>query len=270
MNMLGKIRIANRSDVGCARPHNEDSTASDGSRGIAVVADGMGGYRAGEVASAIAVTSIIRHLYLKLPMEEQPRRGEAEAAREDSEILREAIEFANANIYRHASTKEDYKGMGTTVVAALFHDGGMYTAHVGDSRLYRLRGTEFQQITKDHSLVQEVVDRGLCTPEEAPRFVSKTYVTRALGIGSDVVVDLGEERTRPEDIYLLCSDGLSDMVGNRDIHLTIRKYDDSLMQAAEELVNLANKQGGKDNISVILVRILGSDTRTGKPQEAQT
>jgi protein phosphatase len=154
--------------------------------------------------------------------------------------------------------------MGTTMVAALFRSGKVGIAHVGDSRMYRLRGPKLEQMTKDHSLYQEVIDKGLCSPQEALEFANKSLVTRALGVKPEVKVDVKQEKCLPGDIYLLCSDGLNDMLGDRDIHLALRRYDADLEQAGKELVALANQRGGKDNISVVLVRIL-TDTE-GIPQ----
>ena len=145
--------------------------------------------------------------------------------------------------------------MGTTVVVCLFNANYVTVAHVGDSRLYRKRAEDFHQITKDHSLIQELIDRGLYTPEEAVLKTPKNLVTRALGIDAKVEVDVLEEQLKTGDIYLLCSDGLNDMVNDEEIHLTLSKYSANLAHSAEELVRLANSKGGKDNISVILIRV---------------
>ncbi len=145
--------------------------------------------------------------------------------------------------------------MGTTIVVGLFHNNVLSIAHVGDSRLYRIRNNELQQITKDHSLIQELIDRGLYTSEEAHANTPKNLVTRAMGIEADVDVDVVEEVVLPDDIYLLCSDGLTDLVKDEEIHLTLSKYSANLAQTADELMKFANKRGGKDNTSIILVRI---------------
>ena len=146
------------------------------------------------------------------------------------------------------------QGMGTTVVVVLFYNNMVTVAHVGDSRVYRLRNGDLAQITNDHSLVQELIDRGFFTPEEAEANTPKNLVTRALGIDETVEVDISEETARPGDIYLLCSDGLNDMVDDEEIRLTLSKYSANLVEAAHELVRLANESGGKDNISVVLAR----------------
>jgi protein phosphatase len=146
--------------------------------------------------------------------------------------------------------------MGTTVVGCLFHDNRITIAHVGDSRLYRLRGEGFEQVTLDHSLLQELVDRGFYSPEEAQRAANKNYVTRALGVEQSVEVEIQEHPSQKGDIYVLCSDGLSDMVEDDDIQLTINTFGANLDTVAKQLVQLGNDNGGKDNISVLLAQVL--------------
>ena len=262
------IEIVNVSDVGKKRPHNEDSTVSDMQNGLVTLADGMGGYKAGELASAIAVTTILHDIAVdqksghaikdkKKPVEQKPP-GHA------STLIKSAINHANSNIYNMAKMDEQCQGMGTTVVAALFHNDRVSIGHVGDSRAYRLRENNFQQITKDHSLIQELIDRKLYTPEEAYAKMPKNLVTRGLGLDVTVEVDIVEEPVFPGDIYLVCSDGLTDMVNDEEIHLTLSKYSANLVQAAGNLVQLANNKGGKDNISVILVRVKNKASRETK------
>ncbi len=250
-----KLEIANLSDVGLRRPHNEDSTLTDARQGFAVLADGMGGYKAGEVASAIAVTTIYHEVDQGLKHLKPARNGGAAAPSRQGIILKNAIIQANSNIYQTAQNEAQCHGMGTTVVAMLLHDGTFSVAHVGDSRLYRKRAAEFKQVTQDHSLIQELINRGMYTPEEAAKNTPKNLVTRALGIDDHVEVDLMEETALPNDVYLLCSDGLNDMVDDEEIHLTLSKYSANLVQAGQELIRQANANGGKDNTSVILIRI---------------
>lgn len=254
MNLTGKLEVVNLSDTGKKRPHNEDSTASDPSLGFAVIADGMGGYKAGEVASAIAVTSIWDHVRNSLSALKVGEVDEGTGHTHESLLLREAILNANQYIYRTANSEPLCQGMGTTVVCVLFYDNRVSIAHVGDSRAYRLRGEVFEQVTSDHSLVQELINRGFFTREEAMANTPKNLVTRALGIEEEVEVDLQEERVLPGDIYLLCTDGLNDMISDEEIHLTLSKYSANLVQAGRELIRIANANGGKDNISVILAR----------------
>jgi protein phosphatase len=172
----------------------------------------------------------------------------------ESLLTKRAIQEANSIIFDTASSESQCQGMGTTILTLMLYDDRMTVAHVGDSRLYRLRGDSFQKLTSDHSLVQELVDRGFFTPEEAEANTPKNLVTRALGIDRVVEVDLKEELVRPGDIYLLCSDGLHDMVKDEEIHLTLSKYSANLGEAAAKLVSLANENGGDDNISIVLIR----------------
>jgi len=256
MASAAKLEIANVSDVGKRRPHNEDSTLSDVNHGLAILADGMGGYKAGEVASAIAVKTIYDEVCTGLKQLKSAQTDKETGFKYESLLLKDAIIHANSGIYNTAQTDEQCQGMGTTIVVCLFFDNYLTVAHVGDSRMYRKRDDTFQQITKDHSLIQELIDRGLYTVEEAHQKTPKNLVTRALGIDAKVEVDVLEDQPKTGDIYLLCSDGLNDMVNDEEIHLTLSKYSANLAHSAEELVRLANAKGGKDNISVILIRIL--------------
>ena len=263
MSRADNIEIVNLSDTGRRRPHNEDSTLSDPNLGLVILADGMGGYKAGEVASALAVTTIYREIASGLQELQNTSSHKKVGASAQSQLLRDAIIQANSGIYETAQQDDQCHGMGTTIVTVLFHDGFATIGHVGDSRLYRKRGNEFQQITKDHSLIQELIDRGMYTPEEAMANTPKNLVTRALGIENRVDVDVNEVPSLRGDIYLLCSDGLNDMVDDEEIHLTLSKYSANLIQAAAELVDLANRKGGKDNISVIIIRVIDTKSGTG-------
>ena len=254
-----EIEIVNVSDVGMKRPHNEDSTVSDIQHGLVILADGMGGYKAGEVASALAVTTILHDIVADLksshPDKDKNKPAPKKSSGHETTLLKNAINHANSNIYKMAKQDEQCQGMGTTVVTALFHDDLVSIGHVGDSRAYRLRANNLQQLTKDHSLIQELIDRKLYTPEEAYAKMPKNLVTRGLGLDITVEVDVYEEQVLPDDIYLVCSDGLNDMVNDEEIHLTLSKYSANLVQAAGSLVQLANNKGGKDNISVVLIRV---------------
>lgn len=263
MDMSMQLEIANCSDTGQKRPHNEDSTGSDPRLGLAILADGMGGYKAGEVASAIAVTSIMAAVRTGLPKLGQNQADAKTGYHRQSLLLKQAIDVANRNIFDIARSEPSCRGMGTTVVVLLLQDERLSVAHVGDSRLYRLRGEQLQQITSDHSLIQELVSRGLYTSEQALATTPRNLVTRALGIESTVDIDILEERVRDGDLYLLCSDGLNDMVSDEEIRLTLGKYSANLAQSARELVRLANRKGGRDNVSVVLVRKLGTTKQSG-------
>lgn len=256
MDLSGKIEIADISDVGKRRPHNEDSILCDLSKGLVILADGMGGYKAGEVASAIAVTSTHKKILEGLKQVDRGDIDHATGLSNVSSVVKNAIIHVNSEIYRTAQSDPQCQGMGTTMVVVLFHNNIVTIGHVGDSRLYRIRQGSFSQVTKDHSLIQELIDRGLYTREEAEKNTPKNLVTRAIGIEPEVQVDIAEETVHPGDIYMLCSDGLNDMVDDEEIHLTLSKYSANLAQGANELVRLANKNGGKDNISVVLIRVL--------------
>jgi PPM family protein phosphatase len=263
MNLSDKLEIVNISDTGKRRPHNEDSTLSDAENGLVVLADGMGGYKAGEVASAIAVTDPHELICSGLRKIKRAQLDKVTGLHSESVLVKEAIIQANSNIYNTAQEDPECQGMGTTIVVALFYSGIVTIAHVGDSRLYRKRANNFEQITVDHSLIQELIARGLYTPEEAHAKTPKNLVTRALGIDANVEVDVVEEPVIAGDILLLCSDGLNDMVDDEEIHLTLSKYSVNLAEAGQALVDLANAKGGKDNISVILIRALEGFSDSG-------
>jgi protein phosphatase len=239
------------SDIGRRRASNEDSTASDPTLGLLVVADGMGGYRSGEVASAIAVSSIVKKVRDDLVMTSS--RAMRNGCANESSILYRAIQDANSRIFCTGQVEALCEGMGTTVVTVLFYGKKLSVGHVGDSRLYRLRDGTLEQLTSDHSVVQELIDEGSLSPEEAAA-VPKNLLTRALGIDKEVDVEIHEDEVEAEDIYLLCTDGLYDMVSAEEIRLTLRRYSDNLLEAGERLVAQANEHGGKDNISVIIAR----------------
>jgi serine/threonine protein phosphatase PrpC len=255
MNLQEKIVILGMTDTGKVRQKNEDSIGYDSALGLVVLADGMGGHRGGEVASSLAVDVIISAIQQQLS-ETTPKKTDSKSGLAlESIYLRDAVRSANKQVFEQAETSPEQKGMGTTVVALLFHNGTLSLVHIGDSRCYRLRGSKLEQITKDHSLLQELVDRGFYTSEEAQKSVKKNLVTRALGIEQDVKVDLLEDIVLKKDIYLLCSDGLTDLIEDTDIYLTINKFSDNLEKAAMQLITMANQKGGKDNISVMLCRV---------------
>jgi protein phosphatase len=258
MSLKGKLRCVGLTDTGRVREHNEDTIAFDANMGLLVLADGMGGYNAGEVASGIAVKTIVNLVREAIEREDLGETDPATGQSRTAIILRDAVTRANKIIYQTARTQPNCEGMGTTVVGALFHDNRVTIAHVGDSRVYRLRGEVFEQVTLDHSLLQELVDRGFYSPEEAQRAANKNYVTRALGVEASVEVEIQEHPAQRGDIYLLCSDGLSDMVEDDDIHLTINTFGANLDTVAKHLVQLSNDNGGKDNISVLLAQVVDS------------
>lgn len=256
MDLTGLLEIAGRTDTGKVREQNEDSIGEELELGTIVLADGMGGYHGGEVASAIAVNTVLNHLHDHLPGLGVGNIDRQTGYSRETLLCQEAIEHANAMIARAAETQPQYRGMGTTIVVGVFFDNKLSVSHVGDSRMYRFRNNCLEQITADHTLLQELVDRGFYTEEEANESLNKNLVTRALGVESDVVVDMHETVVEPGDIYLMCSDGLTDMVSDQEISATIKTFIKNLQDVADGLVELANEHGGRDNISVVLARPL--------------
>jgi serine/threonine protein phosphatase PrpC len=239
------------------RDHNEDAVGSNPDIGLMVLADGMGGYNAGEVASGIAVQIVSELAVEGANREEREDIDPHSGLMRQSIVLRDAVYRANKIIFQTAQSQTHCEGMGTTIVACMFYDNKISIAHVGDSRAYRLRGDTFEQLTLDHSLLQELVDRGFYSHDEAQRSTNRNYVTRALGVEPTVEVEVHEHDVLPEDIYLLCSDGLPDMVEDEDIHLTISTFNASLDVVGQQLIELANDHGGRDNVSVMLAQVLG-------------
>jgi len=255
MNLRGKIDFAEITDTGRVREHNEDAIGSLPDIGLMVLADGMGGYNAGEVASGIAIQIVTELATIGARREEGDEIDSHSGLMRQSIVLRDAVYRANKIIYQTAQSQTHCEGMGTTIVACMFCDNKVSIAHVGDSRAYRMRGGQLEQITLDHSLLQELVDRGFYSEEEAQRSTNRNYVTRALGVEPTVEVEVNEHEVLPDDIYLLCSDGLPDMVEDDEIHLTISTFNASLEVVGQQLVDLANDHGGRDNISVMLAQV---------------
>lgn len=248
------INIEGMTDTGLIRAHNEDSIGNDLSIGLAVLADGMGGHKGGEVASALAVNSILNDLPAELDRCKNLEIDENVSGYSyQSMAIKNVIEKANSIIFKAASKQIQYEGMGTTIVVTMFYDNRLTVAHVGDSRMYRLRDHAMTQITNDHSLLQELIDRGFYTPEEAEKSLNKNLVTRALGIEDTVKIDVTEEIVLPNDSYLLCSDGLSDMVDDRRITMIMEENSSHIESACSELIQQALDNGGHDNVSVIII-----------------
>lgn len=238
--------------TGRVRAHNEDHLGVDPQIGLAVVADGMGGHNAGEVASGMAVTLMFTELRTVF----STRSADTLSGEEARQHLSEQMAKTNTAIYYAARSQPQYAGMGTTLVAALWHGREMTVGHLGDSRLYRLRGTQFEQITRDHSWAQERIDSGLMTQAQAATAPNKNLITRACGVEPHVEAEVHTYAVEADDIYLLCSDGLSNMVADGQLCLTLTSLKENLPLAAEQLVQQANDNGGKDNISLALVRVL--------------
>lgn len=256
MNLSDTLQIVRLTDVGLKRDHNEDAVASDADIGLVVLADGMGGYKAGEVASEIAVLTIVAELKESMQNMDPGQIDPVTDMQAESLLVMDAVNKANESIYHVAQDQPQCEGMGTTLVMALFTNDKVLVAHIGDSRMYRLRDEKFTQLTEDHSLLQEQLNSGLITPEQAKTSNNKNLVTRALGVEPDADLELNEYDVEVGDIYLLCSDGLTDLVDDEEIHTTLEKLNTNLELAANQLIHMANDNGGKDNISVILIRVL--------------
>jgi protein phosphatase len=238
-------------DPGRARSNNEDSVATDDGVALAVLADGMGGYNAGEVASSMA-TSFIRTELGRWLREASKQASDAEVRR----AMDICVDNANRAIFNASTSNPQYAGMGTTLVVAVFRDDRVLLGHVGDSRCYRLRAGKLQQVTRDHSLLQEQLDAGLITPEQAAFSSNKNLVTRAVGVEDSVLLETHQHDVLPGDVFLMCSDGLSDMLDDASIAQVLLAHD-SLETRGRALIDAANDAGGKDNISVILARASG-------------
>jgi PPM family protein phosphatase len=245
-------------DTGRLRSNNEDAVLVEALTGIAVLADGMGGYNAGEVASQMATTQIATELSRWL--QEQPAEPEVEQIRR---ALDTCVDEANRAIFNAAVTNPGYAGMGTTLVVAVFGSRHVVLGHVGDSRCYRLRAGRLQQLTRDHSLLQEQLDAGLITPEQALFATHKNLVTRAVGVEDAVMVEITAHEVQAGDLYLMCSDGLTDMLDDNEISFIVQGQT-SLEAASLALIAAANQAGGRDNISVILARCEGDPPPMGR------
>lgn len=242
------VEIVARSHAGRVRPNNEDAVGFVADAGIAVLADGMGGLKAGEVASQQAVDLMLQGLSAGLPM--------AQAAMD-----------ANRAIYELSRNDPELEGMGTTLVAVRFSGDGLWLANVGDSRIYRYRARGLVQLTKDHSVVQQLVDSGVLSAAEARVAPNRNIITRALGIDGSVDVDVLSDAIAQDDLYMLCSDGVTDMLAPEDLTALFDTYQEQLSRRpagvrlfcanlVDAIVQAANDAGGVDNISVVLVRVV--------------
>ena len=247
---------AGTTDVGRKRTHNEDSFLVDDDLQLYVVADGMGGHAGGGTASRLAVETIDREVRsaskarettsrLRGPLQESPL----------PEVLRSAVEKACQAIFSAAQDDPQLQGMGTTVIALLVKDNHALFAHVGDSRAYLVRGDLIQQISEDHSLVNEQIKAGMITPEEAKHSRYKNIITRSVGFEEEVQVDVMGLITEPNDVFILCSDGLANMVDDNEMREIARRY--PIQELPRRFVDLANERGGDDNVTVIVVQVLG-------------
>jgi protein phosphatase len=254
MSLFPVLEIVALTDIGKVRERNEDAIASDVAMGFVVLADGMGGYQAGEVASGIAALSIAADLAEFLFEQRAADIDKILDWQQQVQLMRAVVKTANSAIYTTAQTQPHCAGMGTTLVLGLFHQQKLLCGHIGDSRLYRLRSQNLQQMTVDHSLLQEQIAAGIISVAQAQEAINKNLVTRALGVAPEVTLELNEFDVEVSDIYLFCSDGLTDLVEDEVIQSTMNLSAD-LESAAEMLLQIANDNGGYDNISVVLVRV---------------
>ena len=241
------VQMVTATDVGLQRKNNEDSCALDEGSGLCVVADGMGGHLGGEIASNIAIESVTEAF--------KERSSDGNDERKDAELLTKCIKSANKEIYRRGNADAALKNMGTTIVASVLCGGYIVTANVGDSRIYRVRDGKFEQITEDHSWVGELRKKNLISEEDARSHPLKNIITRALGMEPTVEVDVKWEKAKAGDLYLLCSDGLTDLVPDGEIYEKIKAGGDDLSAIAQALIEAANAGGGTDNITVGLCKV---------------
>ncbi len=234
------------SDVGTVRQNNEDVWAELSDLQCYILADGMGGHQAGEVAAKEAVDTLCRTLKRQLPT-----KGKTLA--EASAVIKQAIEHVNQHVYKMGRSTHELKGMGTTLCLLLVRPEGVVLAHVGDSRIYRFRNNVLELLTQDHSLLAELVQRGKLTQEEQEQFQYKNIITKAVGTEPQIVPSVEVDLVEKEDLFLLCSDGLSDLLTVDEIQQVIANYG-CLSETALQLVSLSKNKGGHDNITVLLVR----------------
>ncbi len=250
-----RIRFSGETNVGMKRDHNEDSLYLPHSERLAIVADGMGGHASGEVASRMAVETIVG--FFRETQEEQELTWPFKidrGTRHDINRMVTAIKLANLKIHQEAQRNPACHGMGTTVVSTLFLDHALIVGHVGDSRLYRLREGMFDQMTEDHSLLNDYIKMKNLTAEEVAAFPHKNVIVRALGMKPSVQVDVIVDQPRLGDVYVICSDGLSSMVPDLEIAEAVADEDD-LDRMCDRLVEMANGNGGLDNVTVVAARV---------------
>jgi len=262
-----ELQIAAKTDTGLVRSHNEDAIAHSNEYGLVILADGMGGYNAGEVASAIATSTLKESVEGELQTRGWVARSNQ--SKYIQQLLVGSVERANTAILEAARAEPQFSGMGTTLVAAVFHQNKLSVAHVGDSRVYRLRRGDLALLTRDHSLLQEQIDAGMIDPELARFSSNRNLITRAVGVDHLIEVEIHDHLTQIGDIYLLCSDGLSDMLSMQEIAEILNNTASDLELTCDALVARANKNGGRDNTSVILIAVQSNEAVARKlPKKA--
>lgn len=256
--LIDALQMVSLSDTGKVRELNEDSVAVREYPRVAVLADGMGGYNAGEVASHMAVTLVADGVADNWNAETLRGLDRAGAMRASQDVMHKQVNAANTAIYMRAQSDPDCRGMGTTLVSCLFHDNFITVAHAGDSRLYRLRGDVLEQLTRDHSLLQEQIDAGMISKEDAHLSNNRNLITRAIGVDPLEEAEVHTYEVKRDDLYLLCSDGLHGLISDADIQLNLSMLKSNLALATQQLIDAANDAGGTDNISVIVIRVMES------------
>lgn len=258
-----KLIAAGVTNVGMKRAHNEDNHILVPEENLYVVADGMGGHASGEVASEIAVTSVADFFKMTTSDEEQtwPYKEERGLRYEENRLVA-GIKLANRRIFETAQADVRKRGMGTTIVGVLFTHNGAYVGHCGDSRAYRFRNKKLELLTDDHSLLNDYLKNHKLTPEEIEAFPHKNVIVRALGMKDSVQVDVSRLEPLPDDLYILCSDGLSGMVRDSEMEQTILAWESDPTKAEDvdslchTLVNAANRNGGTDNVTTVIIKVI--------------
>ena len=254
MSSLLRIEVAGQTDVGRKRAHNEDNFAIMAEYGLYVVADGMGGHASGEIASKMAVDTLHEFFTATAddPERTWPYKMDRSKGYEENRLVT-GIKLCNLRIYEQAQRNAKQRGMGTTLAALFAVEDGIYVAHVGDSRSYRIRDGKIEQLTEDHSLLNDYKKMKKLSAEEIENFPHKNVIVRALGMKESVVVDVSRIEPKEGDIFLLCSDGLSGMVTDPQIQEVLTRTSE-LEKAASQLIDLANAAGGNDNVTCVLAR----------------
>jgi protein phosphatase len=252
------VQVAGETNVGRKRSHNEDSFTVIEEENLYLVADGMGGHASGEVASQLAIETIKNFFQAtgEDPDATWPYKMDKTRKYEENRLIT-GVKLANLRIFEAAQSEAKYRGMGTTITACFLVPEGIYLAHVGDSRIYRLRDGKFEQMTEDHSLLNDYMKMKKLTPEEIENFPHKNVIVRALGMKETVKVDTQFDVPKPGDVFLMCSDGLSGMITDDEMGVLLAQHGADLSVCASKLVEAANENGGVDNITVVLIRYLG-------------
>jgi len=244
------LDYALKTHAGQVRPLNEDAVGADPESGLFILADGLGGYNAGEIASTMAVSMLLA----ELPAELETARQNLSSF-DPQKVLRESLIAMNSTIFRAALNSSAFEGMATTIVVAWLLGDRLWVAHTGDSRLYRQRGGQLEQLTRDHSFSQELLDAGMVTEEEARLLPAKNLVTRALGASAEVDPEVRDYALQAGDLVMMCSDGLTEMISFSEIGAQLSSFNGDVQEVARRLVDMANEAGGRDNVSVVVVGV---------------